>query len=279
MLETIREYAIECLETSGEAKAVRRRHTDFFLSLAERAEPHLWGGADQVIWYHRLAVEQGNLRAALRWVVDQGAAELGLRLGGVLCWFWITRGDQSEGRQWLEAVLALPGPRLPALRARALHGAAGVALEQRDFAAARALAEEGLVLAGEVQDRRRIMLLRYVLGEAARLQGDHRQAVSHFEDSVALGRELEDKVGVAFSLASLGTLAHAQGDDPKAGALLAECTTLLRDLQHRPSLAWCLEVWGRVATAQGEDRRAKACFTEALTLLAILDSTAGSRRR
>jgi predicted ATPase/transcriptional regulator with XRE-family HTH domain len=275
MLETIREYAIECLEANGDAEEARRRHTDFFLTLAEQAEPHLWGGADQVIWYQRLAVEHDNLRAALTWVLERGAAELGLRLGSALSWFWITRGYQSEGRQWMEAMLALPGPTLPALRAHALHGASAVALEQGDFAGARALAEQGLVLAREVQDRRRIMLLRYVLGEAARLQGDHRQAVRHFEESVALGRELEDNVGIAFSLASLGTLAHAQGDDTRAAAILAECIALLRELNHRPSLAWCLEVWARVATAQGEYGRAKACLTEALALFGDLGQRNG----
>jgi transcriptional regulator with XRE-family HTH domain len=273
MLETIREYAIECLAANGEAEEARRRHIDFFLTLAEQAEPHLWGGADQVSWYQRLAVEHDNLRAALTWVLERGAAELGLRLGSVLSWFWLTRGYQSEGRQWLDAVLALPGSPLPALRAHALHGASAVALEQGDFAGA--LAEQGLVLAREVQDWRRIMLLRYVLGEAARLQGDHRLAVSHFEESVALGRELEDSVGIAFSLASLGTLAHAQGDDTRAAVILAECIALLRELNHRPSLAWCLEVWARVATAQGEYGRAKASLTEALALFGDLGQRNG----
>ena len=63
MLETIREYASELLEASGEADALRRRHTAFYLALAEEAEPHLRG--DPATWLDRLEREHGNLRAAL----------------------------------------------------------------------------------------------------------------------------------------------------------------------------------------------------------------------
>ena len=66
MLETIREYARERLEASGEADAIRGRHAAYFLRLAEEAEPHLWTGA-QLAWLRRLQVEYHDIRAAMEW--------------------------------------------------------------------------------------------------------------------------------------------------------------------------------------------------------------------
>src|SRR5439155_21842661 len=104
MLETIREYGLECLRESGEAHVSQRAHALYYLALAEEAEPHL-KGAQQVLWWRRLEREQENLRAALTWLIDQEEGELALRLSGVLWWFWNIRGYWSEGRRWLEAAL------------------------------------------------------------------------------------------------------------------------------------------------------------------------------
>ena len=42
MLETIHEFAQVKLEESGKVEAVRRAHAEYFLALAEEAEPMLW---------------------------------------------------------------------------------------------------------------------------------------------------------------------------------------------------------------------------------------------
>ncbi|MDO8677544.1 MAG: hypothetical protein Q7R30_03145 [Acidobacteriota bacterium] len=107
MLETIREYALEHLEASGEGEALRRRHAHFFLELAEEAEPHLMS-AGREPWLVRLDAEHNNLRAVLRWAADNGETETGLRLVGALRWFWYYRGHIGEGFQWAENLLAMP---------------------------------------------------------------------------------------------------------------------------------------------------------------------------
>ncbi len=100
MLETIREYGLEQLESSGEGSGVNRRHAEYFLMLAEEADPHL-RGANQPQWLDRLEAEHANLRAAMVWSQESGDAELGLRIAAVLAWFWRLRGHLSEGRSAL----------------------------------------------------------------------------------------------------------------------------------------------------------------------------------
>ena len=95
MLETIREYALERLEESGEASIVRQRHAEFYVTLAERTRPALQRAGRQS-WLRRLKVEHDNFHAALRWIVEQDEADLGLRLGGSLSHFWDQRGYHEE---------------------------------------------------------------------------------------------------------------------------------------------------------------------------------------
>ncbi|HEX9440006.1 MAG TPA: hypothetical protein VF909_10000, partial [Roseiflexaceae bacterium] len=127
MLETIREYALERLAQRGEAVPLRDRHLEYYLALAEAAEPHL-RGAEQIVWANRLEGEHDNFRAALAWAHERGAvegsttagAEAGLRLAGALFWFWDLRDHLSEGRRWLAGALAQTN-RPPALRRGRRH--------------------------------------------------------------------------------------------------------------------------------------------------------------
>src|SRR5262245_19280050 len=107
MLETVRTYAEQFLTAAGESVAARQAHAQYFLALVERAEPAL-RGADQRAWIFRLERKQDNLRAALRWLLDQEAPEereAALRLASALGWFWWEQGYFTEGRRWLEEAL------------------------------------------------------------------------------------------------------------------------------------------------------------------------------
>jgi predicted ATPase len=145
MLETVHEYAREKLEESGEAEELRMLHAQYFLSLAEEAEPGV-EGVQQAAWLERLEVEHDNLRAVLSWSLENEQAELALRLCGALWRFWYLGGHLSEGRRWLEEALAQGEEKDSALRAKALGGAGHLAWGQGDFERAAALREEGLKL-------------------------------------------------------------------------------------------------------------------------------------
>ena len=117
MLETIREYALERLAARGDGEAVRRRHADFYLVLAEEAEPGLLG-PQQREWLERLDAERDNIRAALSWALDAGEADIGLRIGAALWRYSQLRSLEQEVRERLEELLALDSGS-PATRAKA----------------------------------------------------------------------------------------------------------------------------------------------------------------
>jgi predicted ATPase len=104
LLEQIRQYAFGRLGEVGSVERTRDRHLDYFLRLAEDAEPKL-RLTEQAIWVERLAVEHDNLRTALDWGLTTGNAEATLRLSGALAWFWWLRGSHDEGRRWLTRAL------------------------------------------------------------------------------------------------------------------------------------------------------------------------------
>ena len=130
MLETLREFALNELETAGEKPEVLRRHADYYLRLAEESEPELTRG-----YQHRsmelLTRELDNVRGALQYAIDVSDGELGLRIASSIWRFWEISGHLAEGRQWLESLLA--SEEAPdAVRAKGLTGLAGLAYWQAD---------------------------------------------------------------------------------------------------------------------------------------------------
>jgi hypothetical protein len=146
MLETLREYALEQLEASGEAGEVRRRHAAIFLTLAERGWTEL-RGPRQAEWAVRLDHDHDNVRAALGWALAAGSgqAAFALRLAAAHAVYWALRGHLAEGRRWLAAALeadaGVGAP--PALRARVTFWAGWLAWLQGDLGAGRALLAAG----------------------------------------------------------------------------------------------------------------------------------------
>jgi predicted ATPase len=107
MLETIRAYGLERLAEAGERDRLRYAHARYYLGLAEAAEPRL-RTADQLGWMRLLIDEHDDIHAALRWLLDQGDAELALRFGAALAWYWYLRGLRTEGSRLSREILALP---------------------------------------------------------------------------------------------------------------------------------------------------------------------------
>jgi DNA-binding CsgD family transcriptional regulator len=264
MLETVREYALECLAASREIDALRQQHATHYLELAEQAGVGLTGPG-QAEWLERLEAEHDNLRAALRWLTDQGEEDLAVRLVGVLWHFWWLRGHLTEGRARIAEILQLPQLADPGpLRGRALLAAGQLALWQGDYPPARALLAESLEIAREVGEPRDVALALTFLGRVARDQGDE-AARALGEESVELFRSVGDTWGCGVALHFLG-LAVAGQEPGSARPLFEESARLFRERGDRWDLAMPVRGLGLVAYQESDYATAQAYFQEAVAL-------------
>jgi tetratricopeptide (TPR) repeat protein len=266
MLEPVRQYARERLMESGEAQAMERAHAEYFLALAEEAEPRLWESGDKA-WFGRLEKEHDNMRAALSWTLEHEQAERALRLSGALRWFWRARGYHGEGRRWLERALSEEGRTSAGARVKALDGVGWLASEQRDIDRVEAVAEEGLKLSDEAGIGGVIVAdFKNLLGEAAWLRGDYQRAAKLFEESLGLHREARNNRGVAWSVCSLAVVSGERGDYDRAKELYEEGIALSREMGGALPLGDLLISAGYVYLLEGDHERATALNEEAAGL-------------
>ena len=286
MLETIREYAAERFEASGEAETWRQRHAEYYLALAEQAAPELTGRR-QASWLERLEREHDNLRAALSWAFERDQAELGLRLAGALGRFWEVRGHFREGRGWLERTLSRWPEGPAAARAVALNAAGSLAYHAADYEPSAKFHEQALELRRMLGDRRGMAASLHNLGTTALYLADLDRAEALCEAARSLWREVGDERGVAVSLNSSAILARNRGDHARARACYDESLAIFRRLgdtwgvglvlNNLARVARDVEAWGRVATLAEEalalfqqlgDRRGVSWILSNLTVVA-----------
>jgi len=266
LLETVREYARERLSETQDTEAVRERHRDYFLALAEEAEAALIG-VEQAAWLRRLEEEHDNMRSALEWSLVETGTEGGLRLCGALHQFWWMRGHLAEGERWCARVLAnVHVAEHPREHAKVLHAAGTLAYFQGDYRAARALLEESLATRRHLGERKAIAHTLNNLGNVARQHGDFASARSLLEESLIIRRELGDSFGLASSLNNLGLVAYYQADYPGARALFEESRAISRDLGDRRGVAYSVINLGLVACQQHDYPVAGSLFEECLTI-------------
>ncbi|HUF59824.1 MAG TPA: tetratricopeptide repeat protein [Actinomycetota bacterium] len=259
MYETIREFALERLEASGDAYELRRRHAEHFLALAEEAEQHLiretfgrHGG-----WQERIEAERDDLRAALDLFEANGEGERALRMAAALAWFWEERGPLAEGRRRLEWALAAEG-RPSAARANALaHLGMAAALMGGDLDEARQAAEQALALHRELGDAWRIGDDVHTLGYIAAESGDWETARRLFEECVRLVREAGDEDYALWATRSVGWTYHDTGDLERARAIHEGNLERAREVGNRVLEATTLGVLGTILV---EDGRADDAF-------------------
>jgi predicted ATPase len=264
MLETIREYALERLVTSGEGDMLRRQHAAFYMALAEAAEPKVQD-ATQNIWLDRLEREHDNLRAALGWALAGGDLEAGIRLASALWPFWYMRGYGSEGRKWLEEALRRSADVAPALQAKILL-VGGYVSVRTDEQRSAALGAQALALFRELDDTAGMANALAHLADMAWQQGDYTQATELGAESLERFRQLGDQSGIAFSLHKLGDIAREQGEYERAGILLEESLATWQALNRDEACAFVLNGLGDVALNRGDYALAADRYEAALAL-------------
>ncbi|MGH3821587.1 MAG: BTAD domain-containing putative transcriptional regulator [Pseudonocardiaceae bacterium] len=263
LLETLRAYGLQCLDNRGETKRLRARHAVIFVALAELAGDGL-RGPEQPAWLDRLETEHANLRAALEWWLKQGDAETAVRMAGSLYQFWGIHGYYTEGRQWLARALATDGQVPAAAQARALLGAATLAVIQGDFQEAMVACEQAAGLCRHTGDTAGLAHALQYLGFVAIYTEELDRAVELLDESVHLAR----RAGAAWiegrSLIFIATVALARGEQDQAAELLDACEALLGPLGDREAMAWALLVRGGIAWRQGDDSQGAAALRAGL---------------
>jgi predicted ATPase/transcriptional regulator with XRE-family HTH domain len=275
MLETIREYGSEQLATLGEVGPARRRHAEWYVTLAEEAASAL-AGPDAAAWLARLDEEHDNLRAALGWACGQGDRLTALRLAGALGRYWAQRGHLSEGRRWCAAALALPagaGADTPLVRINCLVAAGRLAIGQAAYDAAEGFLGEAQALARGHDDARELAAVLNTRGLLARSQNRYAASAEAYQAALPLARSAGHDGEEAAALLGLAYVAMFTGDLDRAGALTEQSLAAARASQDRFILAQALFSLGWGVSNAGAYERARALVSEALDLFAELGET------
>jgi predicted ATPase/DNA-binding XRE family transcriptional regulator len=260
MLETLREYAWECLQQTGEAVEVRRRHAKCYFELALAASSEL-GGPAQAEWLARLEREHDNLRAALVTAREEHDYEIALRLSTALWKFWYLRGYSREGFAWVRGALELGSEAevpLDALQ-NAFTAAGTLAVGSGDYALARRMHEQALEIARKVGDRKKVGDVLNNLGTVTQTVADYHDAQILYEESLEISREVDDRMGAAATLNNLGAVLLAQGEYEAAVAAEKEALALWREAGDQYGIGVSLSI-------MGEAERSRGNYGEALKL-------------
>jgi predicted ATPase len=267
MLQTIREFATQRLDESGDARTVHDRHLEVFITLAEQAASRLLG-AQRREWIDRIEVDHDNFRGALEWAIAAGNAQAAMRLAASLWRFWQIRGHLQEGRRRLAQVLAMPtSDRFPRERLAALEAAGGLAYWQADMDEAQRFYDECVRLTRELGDDR---ALANALYNAAFPRAVTRRALDEaramLAEALELFRRLGDDPGIAQTLWGLGIVLYHRRDFTAALPMFEEAEALNRKLDNRFGLGWALNMFGLSAYHLGDVERARHAWMEALGL-------------
>jgi predicted ATPase/class 3 adenylate cyclase len=234
MLDTIREYALERLDESAEAEAVRRRHAEFFLAVAESANLNAGKLAPGGQRLDLAIAEQDNIRGAVAWALASGSAALGLELATAMEMYWIT-DDPREGMRWFARLLKLPEAEAVALdiRAHALRAyGSSTDLAGDDDGAAR-LYEQSLALFEQLGDEHGRAVLLHRRGIQAMRRGELELARERVEASHDIHEAIDNRWGLAQTTGTLGAIARDAADGSRAQELIAQSARLAREVGVR----------------------------------------------
>jgi predicted ATPase/transcriptional regulator with XRE-family HTH domain len=301
MLETLRTYALNCLQKKGELEEHRHAYALHYLALVEQAAPFL-KKAQQAIWLAKMDRELDNLRNALQWFIERKETDLALRFAeafGKICGL---RGYWHEEQRLLNAALQLPSTQEQEIRGKVLRRAGHLAYRLRDLAQARTLLEQSVACSRKVGDWQNLVgalsSLGWVLyrqneldaasellkecvavssyagdywvranalesqGRYLQYQGKQEEAYALLQESVAIARAHLDKESLARILTTLVHLEVSRGKKEQAMQLAQESFQLARELNTRPLIALTLGMLGTVALFQGDYAHAQQYFED-----------------
>ncbi|MEU3017920.1 MULTISPECIES: LuxR C-terminal-related transcriptional regulator [unclassified Nocardiopsis] len=281
--EAVRRFARERLVAAGESELFQERLLARMLRLAEdlgrrleSSRPMPWSERDS--GRQRVIAEYDTLRSLLRWSLQKGAAEPGLRLCVSLVAHWVSHNSYSEGAHWMDRLLALEESAKAPSRARALVGRAQLARVRRDHALALEAGEEGLRLCREAGDDAFVRTALSLLALVEVRERNLDRASVRVEEALRLCREAGDLWGEAIALGCRAALVAQQGDYPTADQHYNAALALLRGIDHRWGVGVTLIGQARTAEVNDDLITADRCYREALDTQRLIGSVSEEAR-
>jgi predicted ATPase/DNA-binding SARP family transcriptional activator len=272
--EQFRQYASQRLQEAGLEQEARDDHLAWCLAFTEQADRDLYTADIQKNALERLEGDHDNLRAGLEWAIESRNAEAAARLGGPLSRFWGLRGYLSEGRAWMDKVLALLEANRPGETpeyARVLLGAGALAWRQGDIAPAVARMEASLAISQALGDEAESRRTLRVIATVESSRGNDDRAIALLQECLERDRRLGDQEGMAYDFGSLADSAYFQGNYFQAKDFYEESLAIHRERKDDYSIAVCLNNLGEIARVLGDVQGSAIYIQEAISLFHQLD--------
>lgn len=256
MLEMIREYAAERLETAGEADQVRRAHAEHYLTLAEAAYPTTISISPAPA-LEQLETEHDNLRGALDLFEQSGDFQTALRMASAMWEFWCLCTHYFEGYSRVERLLSLDPTPSPA-RANALtasvHLATGAAVDSQHCFQRATEALELQRIFGSPWD---VVFAEYQYGLLVASDGDFASALELMERVVERWRDVGDEHRELQAMRILAWACNELGDADRHRRLHEEILRRARLIDDLEPQLWSL-------AALADDLSRKGLIAEAV---------------
>ncbi len=280
LLDTIREYAAERLETAGEKDALALRHRACILALVEETVGGMFNRGEPP-WPVRRAVfrrgiaEYGNFRIALQTSLDHGHADQGLRLCIGLRNMWLPHGDVREAATWLDRFLVLSpgesGEVSAPVRGRALACRAEIAFDLQDYDTLVRCATESLELSRASGDDFPVPTALRVTSQAAARAGRAGDAVAYIEEAIAAAEAAGNDWEAGLIQATKAAIAVRQGKLNSAQRAYETALEILAD-NNRWGVAQVEYGMGTLARTRGDADTAVRYYTDAIEIFRELDA-------
>lgn len=273
MLEVVREFAFVVLRETGELDDLQKTHAEFFLALAEEAEPLLNGEKGNEL-LEKLETEHDNFRAALGWSLKNDG-KTAAQIAAALRSFWLNRSHLGEGLRWGEAALQLTENTISEARLKLLTASGFILRNQGEFEAAQRSYEKGLTESRKLNNFFQICSNYQGLGAVAVLRKDYQAAQIFYREGLDLSRAANDETVTAYLLGSMVDLEMCQGNWSAARRLVEESLMLAQKIDNKRMLMTIYFNLGTIDYHENLYQKAASNFTESLRIAAAMNNKPG----
>ncbi len=278
MLETVREYALECLVASSEMEGTQQAYVHTYCTFTKEADAILlgieretwpaWSNREQETWLDWMEKEYGNLRIVLDFLLEHDEVEKSLCFTVAVANLWFFRGSLIEGQRYFERVVAMSSASQIVSRARgwALYVAGRQAFYRSDERRALVFLEESRRIFQSLNYPRGIAANLIVLSDIEHHRGNTQIGDERFEESLRLYSALPDYVGIGHALMTQGILVFFRGELTRARSLFEESLVASRKVGQRWVMASNLHYLGWTHFLQGNYAKARQLSEESLNL-------------